>query len=283
MPDVTARRSRSRRLSHPSAARRIFGLDFSGAADAGRRAWLAEGRPSPAGLEILSCGPIAELPGSAIERTSALAALRAFIAATPHGVFGCDFPFSLPRAHIETPSWTDFIGGFLHADARAFYTHCRRISGGREPKRATDVESKTPWCAFNIRLYRQSYHGMAELLRPLVRGGEALALPMQAPVPGLPWLIETCPASALKHLGWRGSYKGAGFEDARRQILWRLTAANLLAPLPRTLRERVVGDIGGDALDSIIATLATARALADIDAGDGGGDALEGRVYFRLR
>src|SRR5215472_14906376 len=91
MPDVTARPRRSRRLSHPSAARRIFGLDFSGATDAGRRAWLAEGRTSPAGLEILSCRPIAALPGSAVERTSALAALRAFIGATPDGIFGCDF------------------------------------------------------------------------------------------------------------------------------------------------------------------------------------------------
>ena len=41
--------------------------------------------------------------------------------------------------------------------------------------------------------------------------------------------------------------------------------------------------MGGDALDSIIAALATARALGDIDVGDGGGDELEGRVYFRLR
>ena len=162
-------------------------------------------------------------------------------------------------------------------------THCRRISGGREPKRATDVESKTPWCAFNIRLYRQSYHGMADLLRPLVTRREALALPMQVPAAGLPWLIETCPASALKHLGWRGSYKGAGFRDARRQILRRLSAAELLAPLPRSLQQRVAGDMGGDALDSIIAALATAQALGDIDAGDGDGDKLEGRVYFRLR
>src|SRR5215475_3708038 len=170
MPDLAARPRPRLRLSKPGqpgpAGRRIFGLDFSGATDAGRRAWLAEGRPSPAGLEILSCRPIAELPGGAIERTSALAALRAFIAATPDGIFGCDFPFSLPRAHIVHSSWTDFIGGFGHADALAFYTHCKGLSGNREPKRATDVESKTPWCAFNIRLYRQSYHGMAELLRP---------------------------------------------------------------------------------------------------------------------
>ena len=133
------------------------------------------------GLEILSCRPISALPGGADDRATALAALRSFIAGMPDAIIGCDFPFSLPRAHIEAASWLDFIDGFRHADALAFYEHCRRASGGKEPKRATDVESKTPWCAFNIRLYRQSYHGMAELLRPLVMEAKALVLPMQAP------------------------------------------------------------------------------------------------------
>jgi hypothetical protein len=269
-------------LKSACPGRRIFGLDFSGAMDAGRRAWLAEGRTSPAGLEILSCHPIAELPGGSKDRTGALAALRGFIAATPTAIIGCDFPFSLPRGQIDAPTWPAFIDGFRHADALAFYEHCRRLSGGREPKRATDVESKTPWCAFNIRLYRQSYYGMGELLRPLVVDGKALVLPMQAPLPGCPWLIETCPASALKHFGWRGSYKGAAFAEARSEILRRLTKAGLLGPLPRSMRKRVVEDTGGDALDSIIAALATFNALGDIAAGRHMGDHMEGRVYFRL-
>ena len=142
---------------------------------------------------------------------------------------------------------------------------------------------KTPWCAFNIRLYRQSYHGMAELLRPLVIEGKALVLPMQMPAAGLPWLIETCPASALRHFGWRGSYKGAALGDQRRQILRRLTEAGLLRPLPRTLQKLVIDDPGSDALDSIIAALATSQALGDLAAGRGDGDVLEGRVYYCLR
>jgi hypothetical protein len=268
-------------LSDPK--RRIFGLDFSGAVDAGQRAWLAEGRRSPDGLEILSCHPIAALPGGAIDRATALAALRAFIAGMPDAIIGCDFPFSLPHAHIESASWPDFIDGFRHADALAFYEHCRRSSGGKEPKRATDVESKTPWCAFNIRLYRQSYHGMAELLRPLVVEGKALVLPMQMPAAGLPWLIETCPASALRHFGWRGSYKGASLGHERRRILRDLTEAHLLRPLSRSMQKLVVEDAGGDAIDSIIAAMATSQALAEIACGRGDGDALEGRVYYCLQ
>ena len=281
MPGAGSGSRTSRRLSEPS--RRIFGLDFSGAVDAGRRAWLAEGRPSPDGLEILSCRPVSTLPGSAIDRATALAALRGFIADMPDAIIGCDFPFSLPRAHIEVATWPDFIDGFRHVDALAFREHCRRASGGREPKRATDVESKTPWCAFNIRLYRQSYHGMAELLRPLVVEGKALVLPMQAQVPGLPWLIETCPASALKDLGWRGSYKGTSLADGRRRILRSLTEGGLLRPLPRPLEKLVIDDPGGDALDSVIAALATSKALTDIACGRGEGDMLEGRVYYCLR
>jgi Protein of unknown function (DUF429) len=280
MPGAGGRPRSGRRLSEPN--RRIFGLDFSGAVDAGRRAWLAEGRPTPDGLEILSCRPVSALPGGAIDRATALAALRSFIAGTPDAIIGCDFPFSLPRAHIEAASWPDFIDGFRHADALTFYEHCRRSSCGKEPKRATDVESKTPWCAFNIRLYRQSFHGMAELLRPLVTEGKALVLPMQSHAPGLPWLIETCPASALRHFGWRGSYKGAALGEQRRNILHRLTEAGLLRPLPQSLQALVADNPGGDALDSMVAALAAARALDDIVAGGADGDALEGRVYFHL-
>jgi hypothetical protein len=266
-----------------SAERRIFGLDFSGAVDAGRRAWLCELGSRVEGFAVLSCRPVAELPGGGIERAPALAALRAFIVGAPAAIIGCDFPFSLPRAQIAAASWTDFIASFDHADAAAFYAHCRRLSGGREPKRATDVESKTPWCAFNIRLYRQSYHGMAEVLRPLVVAGKAVVLPMQAPHPNLPWLIETCPASALRHFGWRGSYKGPGLSDQRRRILKALREAGLITAIAPSLATRVVEDPGGDALDSIIAALATARALRNLTTGLGGGDELEGRVYYGLR
>jgi hypothetical protein len=263
--------------------RQIVGLDFSGASDAGRRIWIAEARPARDGIEILSCRPAAELPGGAVRRAPALAALRGYIAGLADAIIGCDFPFSLPREVIAHATWTEFIADFTHSDAAAFAAHCRRLSPGHEPKRLTDREAKTPWCAFNIRLYRQSFHGMAEVLRPLATDGKAVVLPMQAPAPNLPWLIETCPASALRHFGWRGSYKGPGLSDQRRKILSKLTAARLLRPLPASIAKRVIADSGGDALDSVIAALATAAALGDIGAGDGGGDPLEGRVYFRLR
>ena len=262
--------------------RRIFGLDFSGAKKAGRLIWLAEGRRSGRGFQILNCKPAAELPGGAADRENALAALRNFIASTPEAIFGCDFPFSLPGALIRPRAWPDFLADFDHASAEAFRKHCCNLTGGKEPKRKTDEESKTPWSAFNIRLYHQTYHGLAGLLRPLVRQDKANVLPMQKPRQGRAWIIETCPASTLAHLKCRVPYKGAKLRARRHWIMARLVELGLLGPLPATIEKIVLDNKGGDALDSIIAALATAAALAKIEAGEGGGDRLEGRVYFRV-
>ena len=140
MPGTGGRPGASRRLSEAEPA------DLRPRFQRRRRcrpARLARrGPPFPDGLEILSCCPISALPGSAVDRTTALAALRSFIAGMPDAIIGCDFPFSLPRNHIGAASWPDFIDGFRHADALTFYEHCRRASGGKEPKRATDVESQ---------------------------------------------------------------------------------------------------------------------------------------------
>ena len=48
------------------------------------------------------------------------------------------------------------------------------------------------------------------------------------------------------------------------------------------MERTVLDNKGGDALDSIIAALASAHVLHEIEAGISGGDPLEGRVYFRI-
>ena len=263
-------------------SRRIFGVDFSGAAKAGNFIWLAEARQTSKGLTIASCHRAAELPGGAAGRANALAALRTFIAATQGGIFGCDFPFSLPKPLIKHESWAGFLDAFSHNDADAFRQHCRRQTNGREPKRATDNESGTPWCAFNIRLRHQTFHGLANLLRPLVAQGHAAVLPMQTAQPDRAWIIETCPASVLIGLGHRPPYKGRKRSGERGALLGELTRRGVFLPLPEDIHRTVVENAGGDALDSILAAAATAAALREIEAGRGGGDVLEGRVYFRV-
>ena len=263
-----------------SPSRRIVGVDFSGAAKAGNLIWLAEVEPTAKGLSVISCEPAANLPGSAAARQSALAALRNFIAATPDAIFGCDFPFSLPRALIDEADWPSFIAAFDHRDADAFRDHFHRRANGREMKRRCDELARTPWCAYNLRLRHQSFHGIGALLRPLVLADRAIVLPMQQPRGDRPWLIETCPASLLIAIGHRPPYKGRKQKDVRSALVSELVGRELFRPLPAKIQRIVVDNAGGDALDSILAAVATAAALKRIEAGKRDGDALEGWVYF---
>src|ERR1043166_2341794 len=199
--------------------RRIFGVDFSGGTKAGNFIWLAEARRSRKGLTIASCRRAADLPGGAADRDNALAALRAFISGAPDAIFACDFPFSLPRSLIAHHTWADFLSGFTHRDADAFREHCRCQTNGKEPKRITDGDAHTPWCAFNIRLRHQTFHGLSNLLRPLVAADRVSVLPMQSPRPDRAWIIETCPASVLIGLRHRPAYKGRARQGAREALL----------------------------------------------------------------
>ena len=97
-----------------------------------------------------------------------------------------------------------------------------------------------------------------------------------------PWIVETCPASVLISLKHRPAYKGRKLRDNRAALVDELVRRNVFLPLSPEIERRVIENSGGDALDSILAAAATAAALHEIEAGRGGGDALEGRVYFRV-
>jgi len=266
---------------------RIFGLDFSGAADAGRRLWLAEGSHDADGFRLDRCLPGSDLPGSAARRDACLTAVVEFIAGQRHAVIGCDFPFGLPAVLMRTKTWRDFALGFdaRYADPAALRDDCMRRANGRELKRSGDRTARVPFSAYNIRLYRQTFHGIRDLLAPLVRRDAARILPMQTAWAGRPWLVETCPASTLKQAGLYLSYKGAGKERraARRRIVAGLVRQGLLRPLRPALRALAVADEGGDALDAIIAAAATARAWrrGDFDSRPADGPTtLEGQIYY---
>lgn len=137
---------------------------------------------------------------------------------------------------------------------------------------------------YNLRLYRQTYFGLRDVLYPLVRDGRASVLPMQRAQPDRAWLLEICPASTLKREGMYWPYKGKMDEHrtARASILERLEATGTLSIPAPAVRSAVLEDRGGDALDSVIAALAAFRALrAPAFPGVEGNDAyvLEGYVY----
>ncbi|MEX2455342.1 MAG: hypothetical protein WD470_11595 [Rhodospirillaceae bacterium] len=247
-----------------SLRERIAGVDFSGARMAGRNIWIAEGRMTGRGIAIDRLARAADLPGGAAAFVPAMSALIEHVAGLADSIVGFDFPFSLPAPLIAEPTWTAFVRRFAenYPAPEAFREDCRDRTDGRELKRRTDREARVPWCAYNLRLYRQTWAGIRHVLWPLVRDDRARAVPMQPATPGLPVIAETCPASILKKESLYVPYKGRGdlLKAARAGLLDALVARRALAPLPADLRQTAVANAGGDALDAVIAAIGAARA-----------------------
>lgn len=269
-----------------TSCRRVYGIDFSGAKDAGKWIWLAGGIVDGAVLRIEECYQAKDLPGSSARRDECLAVLRDFIVGLGTGAVGLDFPFGLPRALVKQKSWEDFILAFPdeYPNAEAFQQACWEAADGRELKRVTDRQSETPFSPYNLRLFRQTYYGIRDLLHPLVRNQLACVLPMQCVQPDKSWVLEICPASTLKResLYLQGYKQGEEGYTARARILEWIEAIGILSISSSTVRSAVLNDPHGDALDSVIAAFATMRAVsnpAGLSAERGSDYALEGFVF----
>lgn len=234
----------------------IFGVDFSGAAEAGKKIWIASGREQAGQLLIEQCCRAAELPAGGRGRAVAYQGLRALIAGQENAVFGIDVPFGIAAGFMGEAAWREFLIAFpsTYLTADSFRAGCRINAEGREARRVADHTPRTPFAPANLRLYRQTYHALADVLAPLVEGDQARVLPMQEPAVGKPVLVEICPALTVRALGPFGPYKGRTPAHAaqRAAILARFYGAGL-APLDAGAGQRVLNDSEGDALDSIVA------------------------------
>jgi hypothetical protein len=266
----------------------IYGIDLSGAQDTGSRIWIAEGIPDGGRLMVSECYRAKDLPNSGNGIKDCLPALVEFIKSSRKGVFGFDFPFSLPSPLIKEKTWKEFVLAFpkRYKTPEAFREACRESNGGREMKRRTDVESRTPFSPYNLRLFRQTYYGISKVLFPLVHAGSACVLPFDKPVAGKPWILEVCPASTLKHLMEKGvpSYKGPAKSkrENRRQILTVVKGKGVTFGKDAALEDKIIANKGGDALDSVIAALAAFKTIQNVDAlipEDNGNWKTEGYVY----
>lgn len=245
--------------------RAIYGVDFSGARDAGNRIWIAGGSIEGAALSVTQCFQAKDLPDSGTDRDRSISALRAFIMRENESVFGMDFPFGIPKALIKEESWQRWACAFndLYGSPDEFRKVCRATSGGKELKRFTHLKAVTPLSPYNLRVYRQTHYGIRDVLGPLLREGAICVLPMQSPLHKRAWVIEICPASTLRKEGLSFPYKGEGEKrrHTRSEILRGMEDTGFLKIGKSALRLTIINDRGGDALDSVIAAFATFRAL----------------------
>lgn len=245
----------------------VYGVDFSGAKDAGRKVWIAAGIRDGTAFHLHSCQPAERLPHGSRRRDDCYAALRTLIADETNAAAGLDFPFSLPESLVDEASWEDFVLAFptRYPDPESFRSACRHVTGGKERKRRTDVEQKTPFSAYNLRLYKQTYFGIRDVLHPLVRDHRAWVVPMQPAKPGRSWVLEVCPASTLKQAGLYQPYKGKSAQRRaqRERLLTSFEEAGLLS-IDDDLRADLVADPAADGLDSVVAAIATAQVLPNL-------------------
>lgn len=244
------------------AARAIYGIDFSGAKDAGSRIWIAKGIDDGRKLLVSECFGAKDLPNSGKRIEDCLPAVVELISSSQDAVFGFDFPFGLPAPLVHDKTWEDFVLEFpkRYRNPEAFRESCRQKMPSTELKRKTDTEAQTPFSPYNLWLYKQTYYGISKVLHPLVRDKSACVLPFHKTVQGKPWILEVCPASTLKDIMKNKvpPYKGSEGEkeENRREILDIVMKAGVAIGSDAALNDKIIANKGGDALDSVIAALA---------------------------
>jgi hypothetical protein len=296
----------------PVSPRRVFGVDFSAARDAGRHIWICRAHPGADGIRVEGIDRLDELPGGETERDGALRALVQKVLESPRSAWGFDFSFALPQpvvaelvaegaTYSEQLEWLATLEG-----ADELRRLCGAVGSG-ELRRRTDGEAATPFSPYNLRIYKQTFHGMVGVLRPLRTRPEIAVLPLdrlpETAAEGIAgggrlpfnrsasgkaphiYVMEVCPSSVLAALGYpRVGYKGEGDDEARvrKRILERLVSDELVRPMRRELRTRILDDTAADALDALLAAVGAWRGYRSYDHAALGADPLfgiEGFVY----
>lgn len=252
---------------------RVFGVDFSGAKDAGNSIWVAEidcsGEP-----KLVGCTPASERFGVEVGREETHRALTHHLAGLDgDAAAALDFPFALPETVVSADDWVRFLRRFpsqfatpaelqRRCQSRAELTDDDRV----QHVRATE-ESVGALSPYNRRLRSQTFYGIRDVLRPLVLADAVRAVPMQELAPERPTLLETYPAAALDSLDgetYRAGYKESSQEgrERREANLDALDAESELT-VSEEVRDRLLGDAGGDGLDAVLAAFAGWRNTAD--------------------
>jgi hypothetical protein len=259
---------------------RYYGVDFSGAREAGRNLWVA--RVEPHGrwrkLSLVTLDRMESLCGTPA-RAAAHAHLVHLIRSSENALWGLDVPFGLPlELFPDDHGWHEqfsFLGEWGE-EAYACGLECVRramkLFRRKHIRRTTDGEAKAPFDAFHYRMIYQTFYGMRDVIGPLrgTRGTCILPFEYRKLPRARRVLVECCPGSVLKRLGLpHQNYKqptGGPLTRKRKQ-----TRRVILAALERLVRigerERwvMMRNPGGDALDAVIAAVGAARAVAAAD------------------
>jgi hypothetical protein len=250
----------------------IVGVDFSGAVDAGRSIWVATGVVSDGRLDVTDCRRATDLLGVPPDRSAVLPALARDIAArTGESAVGLDFPFAVPAELVPEETWAEFVYRFPDRfdSPEDLRERCSArgtlVTGGERTELLRETEAPlSALAAYNLRLVKQTFHGVRDVLRPLVFSGAASVVPMQPLRADRPTLLEVYPAGTLADLGLSAAGYKDGSDAARDRRLTNLDGLRERGvDVADAVESRVVDDDGGDALDAVLAAYATFRNTVD--------------------
>lgn len=259
--------------------RTIYGVDFSGAAEAGRNAWVArcERVGRSAKLTLIGLDPLERLAGAS-KRELALAWLVKAIRDSRDALWGIDFPFGLPL-ELGWGEWSaqlDAVGAWA-GTTNAFGLDCcaraMKAVGKLHTRRDTDRETRTPFDCYHYRIVYQMFHGMRDVLLPLRDDPATCVLPFDVTTLDTAKRVvaESCPGSTLKrlclpHSRYKQSKPGrvaVRYKRVREVILDGLAP---LIDINDQHRRTMLNNPGGDALDAAIAAVGTWDAYRRLDA-----------------
>ena len=255
----------------------IYGVDFSGAKLAGENIWVARIEPRKSGYDLVELSRLRALCGTA-DREPALAHLVQMIAESERALWGMDFPFGLPievapagaRWEEQLRFVRDWEGAY--ALGEQCVRRAKSLGGPMHIRRTTDTESRTPFDCYHYRIIYQTYHGMRDVLAPLLRVPHTAILPFhyRRLSRARRVIVESCPGSTLKrmklpHQNYKQPTGGPLTPKrlrTRRRILERLGAFIRISAADRRI---IMRNGGGDALDAVIAALGAADGLESAD------------------
>ncbi len=257
----------------------VFGLDFSGAAQAGRFAWLAQLDVTTVPPKLLRLASLGSLAG-ADEREVVLPWLVGAIRSSEDALWGIDAPFGLPVELFDPDAgWRDQLAwvGAWKGDAkslgRALVQRSLDVCGVRHVRRRTDREEHTPFDCYHYRIVYQTFHVMRDVLGPLSKEAGTVVLPFDRGASGAKRaVVEACPSSTLRRLGLpRRGYKqpeGGPLTTDRLDVRGvMLKGLGTRVTMARSHRRVMLTNAGGDALDAVIAALGAWNAFRREDLG----------------
>ncbi|MEM6777620.1 MAG: DUF429 domain-containing protein [Planctomycetota bacterium] len=247
----------------------VFGVDYSGAAQAGENAWMATMAVDHDRLRLTNLAPLGRLACDT-DRDVVNAYLAASITQSHDALWGMDFPFGLP-IELGLGRWRQQLRHVadFHGNAKEYGRHLVDIARSKTDtlhiRRTTDLDTKTPFDCYHYRIIYQTFHGMRDLLRTIASDSTTATVPFQINrlTSGRAMdrcVVEACPSSTLKRLGLpHQRYKqSSGRPPTETHLATRRKIMRVVSrwvDISRHRRNVIMTNPGGDALDAVLAGL----------------------------